>query len=491
MNNEEITKNKVISSLIWKFLEKGGVQGIQFVVTLILSRLVTPEDYGIIAILLFFIQISNVFIQTGFSTALIQKKDSDNLDFSSILYLTLLISLIFYLVIFFSAPFIAEFYKYDSLVILLRIIALSLIIGVINSVQSAYASKHMLFKKFFFSSICAVSISGAVGIYIAYLGYGVWALVVQYLCNILITTVVLFFTVKWRPSMQFSIKRVKELWNFGYKLLCTCLIDSIFNNVNNLVIGKVYSKESLGLYNRGQQFSQIIATNIDGSIQSVMLPAISNYKDDKEMVKNMTRKSISIASFIVMPLMICLAAIAKPLILLLLTEKWIMCVPYFQLACFYYATSPIHTANITAIYALGRSDISLKLEVIKKIVQITVLIITVRYSVLAMAIGQVIYGLIALVINSFPNRKLFNYGLFDQIKDIMFSIITSIIMFLCLYYIPFEFSNCLIEVVAKVCFSCVFYLGVAIIFRNKTFIYLLETVKSFINKKNKADNNQK
>ena len=238
MNDDGIVnKKKVISSLIWKFLERGGVQGVQFGLSIVLARLVSPSDYGMVAILLVFIQIANVFIQSGFNTALIQKKDADELDFSSVFYLSLVVAFLLYFLLFFVSPFIAEYYSQPSLTPLLRVISISLFFGAINSVQSAYVSKTMQFKRFFFSSMGAVLGSGILGIFLAFNGYGVWALVFQQLSNIIITCFILWFTVKWRPSLMFSIKRVKSLFSFGWKLLCSALLDTVFRNIYNLTIG--------------------------------------------------------------------------------------------------------------------------------------------------------------------------------------------------------------------------------------------------------------
>ena len=274
----------------------------------------------------------------------------------------------------------------------------------------------MQFKRFFFSSMGAVLGSGILGIFLAFNGYGVWALVFQQLSNIIITCFILWFTVKWRPSLMFSIKRVKSLFSFGWKLLCSALLDTVFRNIYNLIIGRVYSSEQLGVFNRGQQFPQVIATNLDGAIQSVMLPMLSANNDKVDEVKKITRRSISMSAYILMPCMFGLAAIAKPLVEMLLTEKWLPCVPFLQLACISYALYPIHTANLTGINALGRSDIFLKLEILKKILTVINLVITIPLGISAMAIGQVIQGVISTFINAYPNKKLMNYSYLDDVE---------------------------------------------------------------------------
>lgn len=478
MNDDGIVnKKKVISSLIWKFLERGGVQGVQFGLSIVLARLVSPSDYGMVAILLVFIQIANVFIQSGFNTALIQKKDADELDFSSVFYLSLVVAFLLYFLLFFVSPFIAEYYSQPSLTPLLRVISISLFFGAINSVQSAYVSKTMQFKRFFFSSMGAVLGSGILGIFLAFNGYGVWALVFQQLSNIIITCFILWFTVKWRPSLMFSIKRVKSLFSFGWKLLCSALLDTVFRNIYNLIIGRVYSSEQLGVFNRGQQFPQVIATNLDGAIQSVMLPMLSANNDKVDEVKKITRRSISMSAYILMPCMFGLAAIAKPLVEMLLTEKWLPCVPFLQLACISYALYPIHTANLTGINALGRSDIFLKLEILKKILTVINLVITIPLGISAMAIGQVIQGVISTFINAYPNKKLMNYSYLEQIKDLFPSYGISIIMGMLVWSMNFLSFNIYVLLPMQIVVGFTVYFVLSKLLKLNSYLYLINTIK--------------
>lgn len=479
IQQQAVSKNKVISSLIWKFLERGGVQGVQFVLSIILARLVTPEDYGVIAILLVFIQIATVFIQSGFNTALIQKKESDDLDFSSIFYLSFFVAGILYVLLFFASPFVAKFYQSELLIKLLRVISLTLFFGAINSVQNAYVSKTMQFRRFFFSSMGAVIGSGIVGIVLAYKGFGVWALVFQQLVRDFLICAILWFTVKWRPKFIFSFTRVKSLFSFGWKLLASALLDTVFKNLYSLIVGRIYNKETLGYFNRGHQFPQVIATNLDGSIQSVMLPTLSSHNDDITEVKRITRRSISMSAFLLMPCMFGLAAVAEPLVKVLLTDKWLPCVPFLQLACISYAIYPIHTANLTGINALGRSDVFLKLEVIKKIVIILNILITMPLGIYAMAIGQVISAFIASFINAWPNKKLMNYTYFEQWKDLIPSFLCSIIMAVvvwCLHFIPIP--SIFLLVIQIICGISV-YILLCRIFKIEMFLYFINTIRGF------------
>lgn len=366
------TKSKVLSSLLWKFMERGGTQGIQFIVQIVLARILLPNDYGIISLIAIFITIANVFVQSGFNTALIQKKDANETDFSSVFYLSLFVAALLYVTLFSTAPFIANFYDTPQLVAVLRVLSITLFFGAFNSIQNAVISKKMQFKKLFFSSLGSMILSGMIGIVLAYAGFGVWALVAQQLINQFSIIVILWFTIKWRPKLIFSFERIKELFSYGWKLLVSSLIDTLDKNLRSLIVGKIYSPSMLGFYNRGDQFPQLIVSNINGSIQSVMLPALSSEQNNKQRVKEMVRRSIITSSFLVLPMMIGLAVIGEPLVKILLTDKWLPCVPFLQVFCLSYALWPIHTANLQAINALGRSDIFLKLEIIKKIIGLAI-----------------------------------------------------------------------------------------------------------------------
>ncbi|MFW6015999.1 MAG: lipopolysaccharide biosynthesis protein, partial [bacterium] len=381
----EVNKSKVLSSLFWKFMERGGTQGIQFIIQLVLARLLLPEDYGLVALVTIFITIARVFVQSGFNTALIQKKDADEVDFSSVLYLSIFVAGILYIILFFTAPFIAEFYRNPQLISILRVLSITLFFGAFNSIQNAFVAKYMIFKKLFYSSLGSIFISGTLGIIAAYAGWGVWALVLQQLVNKISISIILWFTVEWRPVLAFSFKKVKGLFSFGSKLLVSSLLNTLYQDLRSLIIGRIYAPAMLGFYNRGKQFPSLIINNINGSIQSVMLPALSSHQDNRNRVKNMVRRSIVTSSYIVLPAMVGLAVVAEPLVKIILTDKWLPAVPFLQIFCVSSALMPIHTANLQAINALGRSDIFLKLEVIKKITGLIILLSSVPFGIYAIA----------------------------------------------------------------------------------------------------------
>lgn len=474
------TKNKVLSALFWKLLECGGTQGVQFIVQIILARILSPQEFGTIAIVMVFIQLANVFVESGFNTALIQKKEVDDIDFSSVLYLSLGVSIIVYGIIFSAAPFIASFYNQPVLIKVIRILAINLFIGVFNSIQNAFIARNMLFKKLFISSIGAATISGIIGVIAAYSGLGVWALVLQQLTSQLITAIILWFIVKWRPRLTFSITRIKALFSYGSKLLASGLLDTLYRNLRTLIIGKMYTPYILGYYNRGQQFPQLIVANINGSIQSVMLPALSAHQDDRKRVKEMMRRAIVSSSFLIFPMMVGMAVVAEPLVKIVLTDKWLPAVPFLQIACFTFALWPIHTANLQAINALGRSDIFLRLEIIKKIIGTIILCVSVPFGIYAIAFGGILSGMISSFINAYPNKELLNYSYREQWGDIMPSLLISLIMGVIVYLFNFLSFTAWQILILQTVSGSIIYTALAKLFKLESYIYLVETIRQLI-----------
>lgn len=478
-----VEKTKVFSSLVWKLLERGGTQGIQFLIQIVLARLLAAEQFGTIAIVMVFINIAQVFVQSGFNTALIQKKDADDVDFSSVFYLSLALAGILYLIIFLSAPIIARFYKDDILVPVIRVLSLTLFFGTLNSIQNAYIARNLMFKKLFKSSLGAIIISGSFGLFAAYQGLGVWALVVQQLTNQMTISIIMWFTVKWRPKFIFSIARVKDLFSYGWKLLASSLLNTLYLEIRTLFIGRMYTSSTLGYYNRGQQFPKVIVSNIDGSIQSVMLPTLSAHQDDKKKVKDMMRRAIMTSSFLIFPMMIGMAVVAEPLVKIVLTDKWLPAVPFLQIFCISYALIPIHTANLQAINAMGRSDIFLRLEVVKKLLGLVILGISLPFGVYAIAIGQVISTIISTFINVYPNKHLLNYSYREQWADIMPSLVLAVIMGITVYM--FNLINIAAWKVLglQLVVGVGSYIGLAKIFRVESLSYLNATLTNLFKRR--------
>ena len=423
--------NSIVKGFVWKFLERFGVSGIQFILQIVLARLLDPSHYGVLSLMVVFTTLADVFIQGGFTTSLIQNKNVSEEDYSSVLWVSLGIAGFLYVAIFIGAPFIAEFYKMPDIVKPLRVLALMLFPGALNSVQLAKVSREMDFKKVFYSNIGGVVVSGLIGILIAYMGGGLWALVVQTLLNTVVSCLVMCVTVKLHVRFVCNLKRVGVLFSFGGKLLVSSLLETLYQDVRSLVIGKKYNSSTLGYYNRGKQFPQFITNAINGAVQSVMLSAMSAEQDDRTRVKEIMRNSMSMSAYIIFPVMAGLAVIAEPLVSLLLTDKWLPCVPYLRVYCFTFAFYPVCGCNLQAINAIGRSDLYLKLEIIKKCYGLVALIIAVVFfnSPLAIAMTALIAILIEVLVDASPNRKLLNYSYIEQMKDLMPSIALSLLMF--------------------------------------------------------------
>lgn len=478
-------KSSVITSLIWKFLERIGTQGVQFVVAIVLARLLSPADFGLIALVTVFVTIANVFVQSGLNTALIQKKNADNLDFSTVFYSCVALAVVLYTGLFFGAPVIAKFYNNQTeLIPVIRVLGLMLPLGALNSIQEAYVARNMMFKKLFYRSIGAIIPAGILGVVCAYLGFGIWSLVAQQLSNAFLICVIMWFTVKWRPSLSFSFERWKGLFSFGWKLLCSALLDTFYRNIRDLVIGKLFTPADLGFYNRGDQFPKIIIANINSSIQSVLLPSLSTVQDDRVRLKSLARRSIKTSSFLILPMMTGLAAIAKPLTLVVLGEKWLPAVPFIQICCFSYAFWPIHTTNLSAINAVGRSDVFLKLEIIKKCYGLAVLALAIWLfrSPVGIAMSAAITAPLGSFVNAYPNKKLLNYGFIEQMKDFVPSFLLSLAMGSSIYF----GGNFLTEnlnltpvllLVMSVIVGLLLYLGLAKAFRFECLDYLIKTMK--------------
>ena len=480
--SKKIDNKTTIRNFIWRFAERCGAQGVTFIVSIVLARLLEPSVYGTIALVTVFTTILQVFVDSGLGTALIQKKDADDLDFSSVFYFNFTVCLVLYSAMFIAAPYIAAFYNDTTLIPVIRVISLTLVISGVKNIQQAYVSRNMLFKRFFFSTIGGTIFSAFVGIGMAYLGMGVWALVAQQLSNAMIDTLILWLTVKWHPKRMFSWERLKSLLAYGWKLLVSALLETVYSNLRNLVIGKLYSASDLAYYNQGDKFPKLIITNINTSIDSVLLPTMSSAQDDREQVKRMTRRAIKTSTYIMAPLMMGLLFCADSIVKLVLTDKWLPCVPFLQIFCITYMFYPVHTANLNAIKAMGRSDMFLKLEIIKKIVGMILLISTMRFGVMVMAYSLLISSILNQLINSWPNRKLLNYGYEEQLKDILPGIILAVGMGICIRFVGMLPMPLIITLVIQVVMGASIYIGMSALLRLESFEYLWNLVNPVIKK---------
>lgn len=486
-------KKKTIGGFIWRLAERVGAEGVTFVVSIILARLLDPSDYGAISLITVFTSILSVFINSGMGVALIQKIDADDLDYSSLFYFNMVMCLALYGVMFFCAPLIADFYNMPELTAYVRVISLTLVISGVKGIQQSYVSKNMLFKKFFFSTLGGTLVSAVVGVVMAYKGFGTWALIGQQLSNMVIDTAVLWITVKWRPKWMFSFKRLKNLFSYGWKILASALLDTTYNQLRSLIIGKVYSAVDLAYYNKAYTFPNVVITNINTSIDGVLLPSLSSVQDNRETLKAITRRSITMSTYIMAPFLMGLAACGESVISIILTDKWLPSYPYMVVICITSMFMPIHTANLNAIKAMGRSDMFLKLEIIKKIVGLIAVLVTFRISVMAMVLSLLVTSVLGQLINSWPNKKLMNYGYLEQLKDILPGILLAAVMGIAVYCVRFFNLNEWITLIIQVPLGVVIYIALSVVLKLEPFFYCIKTVKPVVLKmfkKEKKNNNE-
>lgn len=473
-------KQKVVSNLIWRFMERFGSQLVSFVVQIVLARMLAPSVFGTVAKVTIITSILLVFVDSGMANSLIQKKDPDDLDFSSVFFFNLAFCLVLYAGLFAAAPAIARFYKDAQITAIIRVLGLTVVVAGVKNVQQAYVSKTLQFKRFFFATLGGTLLSAVVGIAMVYAGFGVWAIVAQQLTNVTVNTGILWLTVGWKPKLMFSFARLKGLLSYGWKLLVSGLLDTVYNKLREILIAVFYTDADLAFYNRGMTYPNLLVENINASIDSVLLPVLSAEQEHKEQVRNMTRRAIRISTYVMMPLMMGLAVCAEPLIRLLLTEKWLPCVPYLRIFCFSYAFYPLHTANLNAIKAMGRSDLFLKLEIIKKVIGVAVLAVTLPYGVYAMALSLLFTSVLSQLINSWPNAKLLGYSYAKQLKDMLPAILLSIVMGLVVYPITFFGWSDWLTLPVQVIVGAAVYIAGSVVFKLDSFNYLLSILKKFV-----------
>lgn len=485
LENVKELKRKTISGFFWGFGERITAQAITFVVSVILARLLSPSEYGMIAIVLIYINIANVFVSSGLGTALVQKKEVDAQDFSSMFWANLVISIFLYFILFFAAPFIARIYQNEALTIIFRVIGLRLPIAAINSIQHAYVSREMIYKKFFWSTLFGTIVSAIVGIVMAYKGFGIWALVGQYLTNSTIDTIVLFFTIHWKPKMYFSFEKFKRLFSFGWKVTLTSLIGTVFDQVRGLIIGLKYSSADLAYNSKGEQIPTLITNNINSSLDTVLLSSVAKIQEDKQKVKQAISRILKLSCFILFPVLLGLAGVSNTLIRILLTDKWLPCLPFLQIMCFQQCFSVVNGINLQVLKAVGRSDISLKLEFMKKPLYLMFIVLAMFISPLAICAANAIYAVVALLINSFPNRKILQYTLWDQVKDMVVSFSLSIITGVIAYAIGYLKINLFVLFVVQVLAGIIVYIGLSLLFNRDNFDYVFALLKNMMRKATK------
>lgn len=471
-------KNKVIaSSFFWKLLERMGTQGIQLVIQIVLARLLAPKDYGIIALVTIFITLATVMVQSGLNTSLVQKKEVDSKDYSTVFWISLVLAVVLYGILYFGAPYIARFYKEPTVTVVLRVIGLVLFFNAINSVQNAYLVKNFLFKKLFKSALSATIISGGVGIWMAYAGYGVWALVAYQMLNSMLNCIIMWFTVRWRPTFDFSVGRLKTLWQYGWKILVAYMLDTVYREVQALVLGKMSDAKTLGYYNRGQQIPAMVNRCTHDTIQSVALPIYSEYQDEHTKLKQMMRKSQSIVAFIVFPVMAGLAVTSPALTEILLTDKWMPSVPFAQILCLAYCFQPLISIYMQAINAIGRSDIFCKTVYIQLGLSLVILYITSQISVYAVAYGVVIASLVQWIMYIIVARKMFKYKFMELFKDIKSACLITVCMTAITQWVNYWNCSAWIKLPVQIVMGVAVYATLAALFKVVGFQYVWGFIK--------------
>ena len=480
----KVSRKQAFSNFGWKLAEQMGAQLVSFIVAIVLARLLMPEDYVCVSVIAILSTFCAVFIDGGLSKSLIQKKNADIVDFSTVLYVSIGLAALVYCILFISAPFIAGLYKNELLVPVIRVYSIVLFVGAFNTVQSAYISKHLQFKKYFMATIIGTIVSAVVGIWMAYSGYGPWALVAQQMINPIIDTIILYVTSSFRPKLCFSFSKLKELWSFGIRVLGTSLVDMLYDNIRPLIVGIKFNSADLAFYQKGRSYPDIINSTLNSTLASVLFPVMATVQEDLSQVKVITKKYIRTASYMLFPVLLGLAAIAPNLIVWMITDKWIKAIPYMQIFCVNYMFQLLQSGNLQAINAVGRSDIVFKLAIVKKSINFILLFIFIIFanSPLLLAGLGILTSLIAYIINISANRKILQYGFWEQLGDIVPNLLSAILMAVIVYLIGKINAPLLPMICLQIVVGGVIYVAISIVTHNPTLSYCIDTIKSYMNK---------
>ena len=466
-------KKKTATGFAYKFAERVGAQGIGFCVQLLLARLLMPEDYGVVALVTVFIVLLDVFVIYGFGSALVANKNSDHLDFSTCFYFNFTLGLLLYAGVFFAAPWLASFYGNPLLCPLVRVMGLRIPLASVNTIQHAYVQKHMWFRKFFQATLIGTVISGAIAVAMAYAGFGVWALVEQYLGNALLDTVCLWFLVGWRPRREFSLARLKPIWDYGWKILVVGLIDNVYARLRSLIIGKKYSSADLAFYSRGYVFPSFCMRLIEPTVNTVLFPALSQCNDNQDEMRFITKRVLQSSTYVISPLMVGLAVVGEPLVRVLLTDKWLPCVVFLQIGCLANLFRCQQFINNCVIKASGRSGLLLKLDILKKAIGLVLILVSMQYGVVWIAMSLVAFYFVSMVINIAPNRTILNYGYMEQFWDVAKNIFPALLMGACIYPIARTGLPPWALLAIQIPAGAAVYLLLSLALRNESFFLLL------------------
>lgn len=475
-------ENNVSKGLMWTFAERITAQLVSTIVTIILARILEPSHYGIISIVVVFISLCNIFATSGFGSAVVQKKNATEVTFNTAFILSMTIGIVLYIIIYCIAPEIANFYKMTELVSVIRVMGLRIPLAAVNTIQQAKIQRDMKFKKFFIVTSIGTTISAFVGIALAYNGLGVWALVAQYLTNTTIDTVSLLLVGGWKPKIQFSKEEAKSIFSFGWKVLLTDLVFTLENDIRSLIIGKVFGSSDLAFYDQGKKYPSLIVTNINSSINKVMLPAYSKQQNDLDRLKEMLRKSIKIGVFLLAPILIGFACVSENFVHVILTDKWIFAAPYIQIFCIAYLTRPLEASCHQGLLAIGRSDLVLYIMIAVNIFALGTVLISVFIfkSVFLIALGSLLTAIISLMSFMIMSWKFINYTPKEQLRDILPTLIISFIMGMIVILIGKIDINPIYELILQILFGGIVYILISRLFKVEAFVYLKEKIVSKI-----------
>ena len=467
IKSDNSLSKKIVSGMIWRLLERGGMQIMQFVIQIVLARLLSPNDYGLLAIITVFISFSTTLINNGLGNAIIQRQDATEVEFNTVFYIQLGIATVCYIAIFLSAPFIAQYYGNDNLIVYLRVMSIILFIEALSSMQLTALRKRMEFKKSFFANVTGVFIQGVSGITFALLGLGIWSLILSQILMKIAILLVLLIMVKWTPRALFSFDSFKGLFSYSWKLTVAWMIGTLHQQIYSLVIGKCFSTEVLGYYNRGQNLPQTMTTTVNETISSVMFTALSKLQDNKQEFKNYTRLMMKLTAFAICPIMAGIAGVSENFVYVILTEKWAPSILMMQLFCISFGINILSTSNMQAFNAIGRSDVFMKLEIVKRGLSLVLLIIAAQFNIYLVIIVLAAMGVFSLIYNSFPNRKLLGYTIKEQLVDVVPSLVISLIMYGAVIMVNILPAPRIILLVVQVFVGAVVYMTLSFVFNKE------------------------
>lgn len=468
---------------MWKAIEKGIVQITRLILEIALARLLMPDDFGVFAIVLTFIALSNIIIEGGLGSSLIQIKIIDERDASTVLYILLVVSAAVYVLIFLFSPQIGKFYKIDNFDLYIRVLSISLFPSAYNSVQNALATRNFQFKTIFKVNAITILISGAVAIILAYLSFGIWVLIIQYFIQILLSCILMNIYLKWRPQCIFSFKRGKMLFSYGWKLMLSNLLNRGYGEIYNLIIGKVFNTTTLGYYTRGKMLPGALENGLTSVLTSVLFPAFAQNQENIMMLKKNCSVAIRLMTFIIAPIFFGMAATSTIIVELLLTAKWNSVAPIMEILSFGFVFQPISHINTTAINGLGRSDVVLKLEIVKRLIGVGILLITMNFGIIYVAVGLSFSYIINMFLNCYANKLLINMSFIELIKDILPPIVSSTVMYICVkaIYLMGFFNSMYITLLVQIVSGIIIYFALAFFLNKPTLELIFQNIKRLYN----------